>query len=107
MLPPDRGRQMLEYRAYLIGRNGNIVDRIDMFCCDDKAAKVCAQHLVDTQAEELWQFDRLGRAIPHWALGHRADFPCPPVHAGGPGMFGGLTSLLGEGQRPSCGGLSL
>lgn len=55
---------MLEYRAYVIGRNGNIVDRIDMFCDDDEAAKVRAQHLVDTHAVELWQFDRMVARFP-------------------------------------------
>ena len=32
----------MEYRAYLIGRNGNIVLRVDLFCDDDEAAKVTA-----------------------------------------------------------------
>jgi hypothetical protein len=30
---------MLEYRAYLIGRDGHIVHRVDILCVDDEAAK--------------------------------------------------------------------
>ena len=39
MLPPDRGWDMVEYRAYPIGRDGHIVHRVDMLCDDDEAAK--------------------------------------------------------------------
>jgi len=55
---------MLEYRAYLIGRNGNIVLRVDLFCDDDEAAKVRAQLLVDMHTVELWQGHRLVARFP-------------------------------------------
>ena len=54
----------MEYRAYLIGRNGNIVLRVDLFCDDDEAAKVRAQLLVDMHTVELWQGHRLVARFP-------------------------------------------
>jgi len=30
---------MQEYRAYLIGRDGHIIHRVDILCDDDEAAK--------------------------------------------------------------------
>ena len=50
---------MLEYRAYLIGRDGHIVDRVDILCVDDEAAKERAQLLVDIHTVGLWQGARL------------------------------------------------
>lgn len=55
---------MPDYRAYLIGRNGNIVDRVDMFCDDDEAANVRGQLLIDVHTVELWQGDLLVRGSP-------------------------------------------
>ena len=49
---------MLEYRAYLIGRDGHIVHRVDILCVDDEAAKERAQLLVDGHTVELWQGTR-------------------------------------------------
>jgi hypothetical protein len=60
---------MLEYRAYLIGRNGHIVHRVDLLCDDDEAAKVRAQLLVDIHTVELWQGGRLVASLSHEALG--------------------------------------
>ena len=42
------------YRAYIIGRNGHIQDRIDLFCGSEEAAKQRAKQLVDGHAVELW-----------------------------------------------------
>ena len=44
-----------EYRAYIIGPDGHIQRRIDLFCADDDAAKVRAKAMVDGHAIELWQ----------------------------------------------------
>jgi hypothetical protein len=46
------------YYAYLIGSDGRIKDRINMFCEDDEKAKEQARQLVDGHAVELWQEKR-------------------------------------------------
>jgi hypothetical protein len=51
---------MQEYRAYVIGPDGHIQQRIDLLCADDNAAKEQARQLVNGHAVELWQ---LGRQI--------------------------------------------
>jgi hypothetical protein len=55
---------MREYRAYLIGRDGHIVHRVDMLCADDDSSKERAQLLVDIHTVELWQADRLVATLP-------------------------------------------
>jgi hypothetical protein len=47
-----------EYRAYILGPDGHILRRIDLFCVDDDAAKKRAKQLVDGHDVELWQIDR-------------------------------------------------
>jgi hypothetical protein len=49
---------MQEYRAYLIGPDGHIQQRIELFCVDDDTAKQRAKALVDGHDVELWQLDR-------------------------------------------------
>jgi hypothetical protein len=49
---------MLEYRAYLIGRDEHIMHRVDILCVDDEAAKERALLLVDSHTVELWQGTR-------------------------------------------------
>ena len=49
---------MQEYRAYIIGPDGHIQERIDLLCADDDAAKERAQLLVNGHDVELWQFSR-------------------------------------------------
>lgn len=49
---------MREYQAYVIGEDGHIVQRIDLTCADDDAARERAKALVDGRAIELWQSDR-------------------------------------------------
>jgi hypothetical protein len=49
---------MQEYRAYLIGWDGHIIDRVDLVCRDDEAAIGRAKHLVDGHAVELWHEGR-------------------------------------------------
>ena len=50
---------MQEYRAYLIGPDGHIQQRIDLLCADDDAAKERARQLVNGHDLELWQLDRM------------------------------------------------
>ena len=57
---------MLQYRAYLIGRDGLIMHRVDMFCDNDEAAKERALLLVDGNTVELWQGARLVATLPTW-----------------------------------------
>ena len=45
---------MQEYRAYVIGRDGHIELRFDLFCSDDNAARERAWLLVDDRDVELW-----------------------------------------------------
>ncbi len=49
---------MQEYRAYIIGPDGHIQQRIDLLCADDDAAKEQARQLVNGHDVELWQLDR-------------------------------------------------
>ena len=46
---------MQEYRAYVIGLDGHIELRVDLFCFDAEAAKERARQLVDDRDVELWQ----------------------------------------------------
>ena len=55
---------MLEYRAYLIGRDGKVIHRVDMLCDDDEAAKARAQLLIDIHIVELWQGTRKVVTLP-------------------------------------------
>ena len=61
---------MLECRAYLIGRDGHIVHRVDILCVDDEAAKERAQLLVKSHTTELWLGARLVATFPPGIKGH-------------------------------------
>jgi hypothetical protein len=50
--------KMIGYRVYVMGSDGHIQRRIDIFCKDDEAAKERAEKLVDGHDVELWQLDR-------------------------------------------------
>ena len=64
---------MPEYRAYLIGHDGLIVNRADMICEDDDAAKERAQLAASAgQTVELWQGTRLVATFPN-SPGNHAD----------------------------------
>ena len=49
---------MHAYRAYLVGADGHIVNRVDLFVGDDASAKERARGLVDSAPVELWDGDR-------------------------------------------------
>jgi hypothetical protein len=50
---------MEEYRAYLLGPDGQITSRINIICVDEKTARERAQQLALDCAVELWQGDRM------------------------------------------------
>jgi hypothetical protein len=52
------GRRMEEYRAYIIGPDGHIINRVDIRCSDEEEARRIAKTAVDGHAVELWQADR-------------------------------------------------
>lgn len=45
---------MQNYKAYILGEDGHIIDRVDLDCSDDDDAKVKARKLAIGQAVELW-----------------------------------------------------
>jgi hypothetical protein len=49
---------MRDYRAYIIGPAGHIVDRFELYCSDDEEAKERAEQYVDGHDVELWHRDR-------------------------------------------------
>ena len=49
----------IEYRAYAIGPDGRIVQRVDLICDDEDVAKERARQLADEHEIELWCGDRL------------------------------------------------
>jgi hypothetical protein len=49
---------MEEYRAYVIGSDGHVINRVDIRCSDEKEARRLAKIAVDGHAVELWQMDR-------------------------------------------------
>jgi hypothetical protein len=46
---------MEEYRAYIIGRFGHIINRVDILCSDENEARQLAKRGLDVHAVELWQ----------------------------------------------------
>lgn len=54
---------MLEYRAYVLGKNGRIMKRRDFEAADDKDALQHARQYVDGNDVEVWQLDRLVKLL--------------------------------------------
>ena len=52
------GRLMEEYRVYVIGRLGHIINRVDMLCSDENEARQHAKRVADAHVVELWQGGR-------------------------------------------------
>jgi hypothetical protein len=46
---------MAEYRAYIIGQDGQFLRVIELVCPDDDTAKESAKQLVSGHDVELWQ----------------------------------------------------
>jgi hypothetical protein len=49
---------MLEFRAYLLDKEGHISGRVDLLCEDENTARERAEQLVDGCTVELWQGNR-------------------------------------------------
>ena len=49
---------MAEYRAYIVGQDGQFIRGIDLVCPDDGAAREYAKSLVDGHDVELWKGER-------------------------------------------------
>jgi hypothetical protein len=56
---------MPDYRAYIMGTDGHIQNRVDMRCNDDVEALRLAKQLVDGHDVELWQLDRKVETLKH------------------------------------------
>ena len=56
---------MQDYRAYILGPDGHIHDRVDMLATDDGEAIKLANQLVDGHDVELWQLGRKIRRFKH------------------------------------------
>jgi hypothetical protein len=49
---------MSQYRAYIVGIDGQVIRAIELVCSNDDSAKEYAKQLVDDHDVELWQGDR-------------------------------------------------
>ena len=49
---------MPEYRAYMVGTDGHILNVAELVCPNDESAKEYARQLVDGHDVELWQGER-------------------------------------------------
>ena len=49
---------MRGYRVYVVGRNGHIMNRVDLHCENDDDAKARARQLVEQHTIELWDGGR-------------------------------------------------
>ena len=47
-----------DYRVFVIGRDGHVTSRIDLWCADEADAKERAEKLVDGHDVELWYRDQ-------------------------------------------------
>jgi hypothetical protein len=50
---------MPEYRAYIVGQEGQFIRSVNLLCTDDEQAQEYAKQLVDGHDVELWHRDRL------------------------------------------------
>lgn len=53
------------YRAYILGADGRVQNRIDLLCDDEAEAVRLAKQLVDGHDVELWQLGRLVGSFRH------------------------------------------
>jgi hypothetical protein len=56
---------MPEYRAYIIGSDGEFKSSVSLECADDKLALKKAKQLVDDHHVELWQHTRKIATFDH------------------------------------------
>jgi hypothetical protein len=57
------------YRAYIIGSEGRVQNRVDLLCDDEAEAIRLAGQLVDRHDVELWQLGRLVKKFTAEGLG--------------------------------------
>jgi hypothetical protein len=55
----------MDYRAYILGPDGHIQNRVELRCDDDVEAIRLAKQLVDGHDVELWQLDRKIETFRH------------------------------------------
>ena len=58
---------MQDYRAYFVGPDGHVQNRVDLQCADDVEAIKLAKQLVDGYDVELWHLDRHIETFRHTA----------------------------------------
>ena len=58
-------QRMQGYRAYIMGPDGHVQNRVDLRCHDDVEATRLAKQLVDGCDVELWQLDRKIETLKH------------------------------------------
>jgi hypothetical protein len=56
---------MKDYRAYILGPDGHVQNRVDLRCEEDVEAIKLAKQLVDDHDVELWQLDRKIQTFRH------------------------------------------
>lgn len=56
---------MKDYRAYIMGPDGHVQNRVDLQCDDDVEAIKLAKQLVDDHDIELWRLDRKIETFRH------------------------------------------
>ena len=61
--------QMQNYRAYFVGPDGHVQNRVDLRCADDAEAIRLAKQLFDGRDMELWQLDRQIRTFKAHVMG--------------------------------------
>ena len=56
---------MPDYRAYIMGPDGHVQNRVELRCDDDVEAIRLAKQVVDGHDVELWQLDRYVETFRH------------------------------------------
>jgi hypothetical protein len=56
---------MSDYRAYIMGPDGHVQNRVDLLCNDEAEAIRLAKQLVDGHDVELWQLGRRVETFRH------------------------------------------
>jgi hypothetical protein len=56
-LRPPKQCTMQDYRAFVLGPDGHVTSRVDLWCTDEADAKERAKQLVDGHDVELWHRD--------------------------------------------------
>jgi hypothetical protein len=60
-------KEMPDYRAYIMGPDGHVQNRVELRCDDDAETIRLAEQLVDGRDIELWQLDRHIETLRHTA----------------------------------------